>query len=549
MIVRQFLFWLRDAPAGERAEATAALARAYLYSDLSRDDLAAAEGAMTMLLDDPSPLVRMAMAQALAASDYAPTSVIHALAADQPDIAAIILESSPLLLEAELVDAVATQGPLAQSAIARRARLPRSVAAAIAEVGTAESCLELIENPGADVAPLSLERLVERFGHLAAIRDALLARADLPAAKRQVLLAKLSRMLAELAVNRDWMSEDRAGQIARESCEKVTVSLAASTKDLAPLVQHLRESGQLTTGLILRGLLSGNMPMVEEAFAQLAGTTRERAATLIHDVGRAGLRALYFRAGLPSAAYPVFREAIATIHEDGFLGDLSGTHLKRRMIERVLTRCAAITDEETAPVIVLLRRFATEAAREEARMFCDDLVSEVPLVQPVWQDDALALADDVFDDQYDVMPAYDADVDAAPLVDDAAYAEAAYSEASYQAVYDALALPEIATAAPHDSWQYEIAPGICVAEPVAPMPWAIAERPQPEIDDDIARAHEALAAALALAPSTEVKWDEVKPGEELIPYNNSNEPLSFDDIWDGHRSLTEWDDHRLRHAA
>ena len=27
-----------------------------------------------------------------------------------------------------------------------------------------------------------------------------------------------------------------------------------------------------------------------------------------------------------------------------------------------------------APLIMLLRRFATEAAREEARMFCDDLV-------------------------------------------------------------------------------------------------------------------------------------------------------------------------------
>jgi len=31
MIVRQFLHWARTAPAGERAEATGALARAYLY--------------------------------------------------------------------------------------------------------------------------------------------------------------------------------------------------------------------------------------------------------------------------------------------------------------------------------------------------------------------------------------------------------------------------------------------------------------------------------------------------------------------------------------
>ena len=68
MIVRQFLHWLRTAPPGERAEATSALARAYLYSDLSDSDRAAAEGAMIMLLDDPSPLVRQALAAVFAAS-------------------------------------------------------------------------------------------------------------------------------------------------------------------------------------------------------------------------------------------------------------------------------------------------------------------------------------------------------------------------------------------------------------------------------------------------------------------------------------------------
>jgi hypothetical protein len=54
MIVRHFLDWVRTAPAGKRAEATAALARAYLYSNLSPDDAAAAKGAMLMLLDDAS---------------------------------------------------------------------------------------------------------------------------------------------------------------------------------------------------------------------------------------------------------------------------------------------------------------------------------------------------------------------------------------------------------------------------------------------------------------------------------------------------------------
>ena len=65
MIVRQFLQWVRTAPAADRADATSALARAYLYSDLSKDDRIAAEGAMLMLLDDASPLVREALAQAM----------------------------------------------------------------------------------------------------------------------------------------------------------------------------------------------------------------------------------------------------------------------------------------------------------------------------------------------------------------------------------------------------------------------------------------------------------------------------------------------------
>src|SRR6202161_2656451 len=100
MIVRQFLQWLRTAPAAERADATSALARAYLYSELSPDDHAAAEGALIMLLDDPSPLVRTALAEALASSVHAPPSVIMGLAADQPEVARSVLEYSPLLVDA-----------------------------------------------------------------------------------------------------------------------------------------------------------------------------------------------------------------------------------------------------------------------------------------------------------------------------------------------------------------------------------------------------------------------------------------------------------------
>src|ERR1700734_3405133 len=123
MIVRDFLQWIRTAPASERAEATSALARAYLYSDLSPDDLGAAEGAMLMLLDDPSPLVRRPLADARAGSPDAPPAIVLALAADQPQIAAPVYALSPLLVDADLVDAVATGNEDVQIAIASRSGL------------------------------------------------------------------------------------------------------------------------------------------------------------------------------------------------------------------------------------------------------------------------------------------------------------------------------------------------------------------------------------------------------------------------------------------
>ena len=192
------------------AEATSALARAYLYSDLSDHDRAAAEGAMTMLLDDPSPLVRRALAEVFAGSAEAPATLVHALALDQPDVAEPVLERSPLLLDADLVEAVAGGEAVRQIAIAGRTILPCSVAAAIAEVGCAEACLTLLENAEAEIVPFSLDRIVQRFGHLGAIRDTILARDDLAATTRQALVVKLSETLAEFVTAREWLAEERA---------------------------------------------------------------------------------------------------------------------------------------------------------------------------------------------------------------------------------------------------------------------------------------------------------------------------------------------------
>ena len=68
--------------------------------------------------------------------------------------------------------------------------------------------------------------------------------------------------------------------------------------------------------------------------------------------------------------------ALEVNHETGFVDTAGGAaRLQRRMVERVLTHCE--TDPKAAePLLILLRRFATESAREEARTFCNELISD-----------------------------------------------------------------------------------------------------------------------------------------------------------------------------
>ena len=377
MIVRHFLGWVRTAPAGERAEATRALARAYLFSDMSSDDFAATEGALLLLLDDPSPLVREAMAAVFAYTADAPPAIVRALSSDQASVAIPVLEHSPLLLDADLVDIVATGSSDIQCAVARRLALPTPVCAAIAEVGSVDACLTLVDNPDAELAQISLDRIVERFGHIAEVRESLLQSHELPAATRLALVGKLSGALVNFVTQRNWLSAERAEMVASEACERSMVNIAANSpgSDLRALIRHLRETGQLTAALILRALLSGNTDMFEFALVELSGMTEARVAAILHERGGSGLRALLTRAGLPQSTFAAFRAALSATEEIGFIGTVDGAaRLRRRMVERVLTSCAqdAVTTEA---LLTLLRRFEMESAREEARVFCDELVA------------------------------------------------------------------------------------------------------------------------------------------------------------------------------
>src|SRR5262245_42202934 len=256
--------------------------------------------------------------------------------------------------------------------------------AAMPRVGEVYAGLAHLEIPVAVARLFSLNRFMDASANLAPSPENLLARKDLSTPMRQALLSKLSQTLAGFVAARQWLESEHAEFAAREACEKATMALAADTSydEVPALVRYLRQSGQLSAGMLLRALLSGNVVLFEEALTELSGISIDRVTAYVHDKNISGFRALYREAGLPHTAYPAFREALAAMRAGFLVGEQGGAvRLKRRMVERVLGACANERGEDSAALLALLRRFAVEAAREEARLFCDDLVAEAAILQ------------------------------------------------------------------------------------------------------------------------------------------------------------------------
>jgi uncharacterized protein (DUF2336 family) len=222
--------------------------------------------------------------------------------------------------------------------------------------------------------------MIERFGADGEMREALLSRPDMPPFLRSALVAATAQALSAFVTSRAWLSPERAERVTRDARETANIMISAesaSDRDHAgacELAAYLRQSGQLTAGLVLRSLLSGHTALFEAALCELSGMPPRRVAGLVQTFRGPGFAALYNRAGLPAGLLPAFRAALEAQREFGFASESCHTvALSRTIIERVLTACEDTNQGELDDLLALLRRFEAEALREEARVLALDL--------------------------------------------------------------------------------------------------------------------------------------------------------------------------------
>ncbi len=377
MIVRRFLAWSRIAPACARADATSALARAFLFTPMDAEQRYEAEIALTVTLDDPSPGVHRALAEAIAGAVEAPRHLITGLVALGGEAAAIVLERSQLLSRAELVDAAALGSEKAQIAIARRVALPTPVAAALVEIGSLGACIALIRNASALVTEDEWLRMLERFGTDARLREALLTRADLSARVRVRMMGIVGGVLKHLVVERAWVSRERAEVMLRDAGQQGALALACDKRlDLRETVACLKQGERLTPAFIVHALLGGHLELVTACLADLTDTPPAKVTGFLGDKRQAPLLALLKRAGIPSWLAPVFPIALAEMKAAKTLaaGATAATPL-RLALTHILARLEAEGREETRRLIAYLRSLEAKAAREEARSIAEAMIT------------------------------------------------------------------------------------------------------------------------------------------------------------------------------
>ena len=247
-------------------------------------------------------MVRRALAEALAGAFEAPRAVVLALAADQSEVAAVVLGRSPLLTDAELVDFAAAGDAAAQAPSrggracrqASRRRWPKSAGA------KRRSRSPTISTPTSGRARCG--GCTNGSATTPEAREALASRPNLPPALRNELAAATARALAEFAARCDWLSAERAQRIARDAREQATATIVcnAAGDELAELARRMRAAGTLTVAALMRALLCGDREFFVQALSELSGLPPRRVAALARAPEGQGFAALYAKAGLPA---------------------------------------------------------------------------------------------------------------------------------------------------------------------------------------------------------------------------------------------------------
>jgi uncharacterized protein (DUF2336 family) len=256
------------------------------------------------LASDQLPRVRQILSEEIKALDCVPKNIVKRLARDVEKVAAPVLEFSPLLSDADLIDIITTaHANHAMKAIARRRPLSEDVSEAVAAAMDVPAVAALLENADARIREQTLEKIADKAQDIIDWHRPLVFRNDLSQRAIRRIAGFVGTALIEKLATRNNLDEETRRHLARamqtrlvqvEEHDKVAV---ASSKALAD-VERRYKNGKLDDDFVERAAEAGRRDVVTLSLALLADVPEETAKRIIAAQSAKPATALVWHAGL-----------------------------------------------------------------------------------------------------------------------------------------------------------------------------------------------------------------------------------------------------------
>lgn len=354
---------LSDNTADARCGITARIGGSYTRTELSQREILIAEQIFRLLLRDTEVRVRETLSQHIKASNSIPREIVLGLARDVEQVSLPVLEFSEVLSDNDLVELIHSTEQVARYlAITRRKHVSELVSDTLIGKGRDDVTASLVRNNGAEISLSSMERIVEDHRGNDAMMQALGARATLPVAVVDKMMASVSSALAAKLKEKYKIPSGEIEKEVEKTREKETLGLigvARDDDDVLKLVVQLQQSGRLNPSLILSSLCQGNFEFFENSLAMLSDIPVLNARKLIADRGELGFKAIYNKSGLPEAMFPAVKLLLRVVRELDAEKEKRGTaRFANRVVERILHYSEETPMENLAYIIALVRRVA-----------------------------------------------------------------------------------------------------------------------------------------------------------------------------------------------
>lgn len=277
----------------------------------STSDLA--KSVLLLLVRDVAREVRKALAESVASSEKLPAEVAARLARDEIEIARPILENSPVLSDAELIDIVRTNSMQYALAVAGRQKLGEDLCEALVDTGHEPVVARLAGNRGAELSKRTLQRILEEFRDSRDVTERLVRRPELPHELVDELVSVIGDHLAWELVRSKRMTREEAGRIMQAIRDRVSIGSVAHEHGERSLERYLRNrwvSGELGADDCLGFLREGDIASLEMAFSVVGGLELRQVRKLLFSGDRRRLAALCIAADLPTPHYVALRMAL-----------------------------------------------------------------------------------------------------------------------------------------------------------------------------------------------------------------------------------------------